>query len=123
MSLAPVGVIQAPRVKLATGLTRTREKSTSSPTTRLKYPTPVKPQKFHQGRVGRQAGVKLAMTGVESESFSSGRRPRRHWRGAGPSSCAWISASLGRIASPMEICGSDGVSPSAFSRLAIDAFA
>jgi len=56
------GSSRLPRVKLATGLARTREKSTSLLTTRLKYLTPGKPQKFHQGRVGRQAGVELAMT-------------------------------------------------------------
>ena len=47
--LAPVGVIEAPRVQLTHGLFRTIEKPTSLPTAALKYPSRRNPDSFIQG--------------------------------------------------------------------------
>jgi hypothetical protein len=54
-----MGVIQAPRVQLATGLSRTREKATSVPAATTIYP-PAVAVSFN--RVGQSAGAELAMT-------------------------------------------------------------
>jgi hypothetical protein len=62
--LAPVRVIKAPRVQLATGLLRTREIPTSLPTARLQYPTAVT---FHP-EGSAKAGTELAMTRCTTRS-------------------------------------------------------
>ena len=53
-SLAPVGVITAPRIQPANGLFRTSKKPTSMPTVRHSYLEGTPPQRFHPGRVGRR---------------------------------------------------------------------
>jgi hypothetical protein len=47
--LAPVGVIEAPRVQLENGLFRTKEKPTSLPTAALEYPRRGNVKSFIQG--------------------------------------------------------------------------
>ena len=58
-SLAPVGVIEVPRVQLTNGLVRTIDKPTSLPTASPEYPSG-DAKRFHPGRVGCKAGGELS---------------------------------------------------------------
>jgi len=64
-------VLRGPRVKLATGLSRTKERPTSLPANQKLWPGRPSPASFIQPRVGRQAGGQLAMgariEGVDSD--------------------------------------------------------